>query len=1157
MLVVYTPAARQWLGGTAETENHLDLAFAYLNSALEDSGAVPRFRLVRTEAVSFDAAGSVHGALDALEDLGDGRMDGVEVLRNRYAADLVHLLVGQVDRVCGVAYLGGELSVTGASCPTYVVAHELGHNLGLRHDRYQYSRETSLRPLPGRYGHNFGYVNQRAFAAGAPLSSRWHTIMSYPTQCLNQGDFFCQPLRRFSNPDLTYGGDPTGVSIDTPSFNRDGPADARRYLNAHWQRAVSRRSTSCTDISVSPGTRTIGPGGGLTGLTVKAAANCVWQAQSHADFISVTTVSHQAGRGFVELSVSPSDGTERAGIVTVAGQTVTVRQLSTEPGGVCGRTAQVADAITRAVGFDDPKDCVSVTAEQLPAIVNLFLNADNLSALREGDFSGLTSLIHLFLRSNQLSELPEGVFADLASLASLDLESNQLSELSEGVFNGLTSLTNLFLWGNPGAPFQLTLELEPRGQSAFAVRVVEGAPFAMTTSVTVSGGTAAGSVTVPAGAVLSDEIAVTPTEGETVTVSLGAAPTVPLDFLGIEAAVGGPLVLDLAGPVLTSATVGGNRLVLTYDEALDETSTPAPDDFSVTVADSARGITGVSLDGSKVTLTLASAIAEGQAVSLSYTVPDTGAIRDVLGNTAAGLEAQEVTADATVPAFAEAAVDGARLVLTYDEALDETSTPVPGAFSVAVAESPNSPRGVSDVSVTGMAVTLTLGSAVSAGQTLTLSYTVPDAGPIRDLASNPAAALVDVSVANGTPGEPGICGRTAAVEAAILRSVSGVDDCADVTESHLAAIAYLDLSNQDIETLGVGDFAGLSSLIELYLHGNQLSELPTGLFTDLASLTGLYLYRNQLAELPEGLFADLSSLTELALNSNQLSDLPAALFTDLSSLTELILYGNRLTELPTGVFAGLSSLTVLNLSINRLSELPAGLFNGLTSLTELKLNSNLGAPFKLTLEAEPSGLSAFAVGVAEGAPFEMTTTVTVSGGTATDTVTVAAGALVSDEIAVAPTAGETVTVTLGAPPTVPEDFVGIEVAVGGPLVLADPVAPALASAEAVGERVVLTYDEALDEQSTPASNDFSVTVADAPRGISGVSVVGSTVTLTLASAVAEGQAVVLSYAVPDTGAIHDLAGNAAPALAGIAVTNVSGNICSRSAPVQTAILAML
>ena len=92
VLVVYTPAARQWLGGTAETENHIDLAFAYLNSALEDSGAVPRFRLVRTEAVSFDAAGSVHGALDALEDLGDGRMDGVEVLRNRYAADLVHLL---------------------------------------------------------------------------------------------------------------------------------------------------------------------------------------------------------------------------------------------------------------------------------------------------------------------------------------------------------------------------------------------------------------------------------------------------------------------------------------------------------------------------------------------------------------------------------------------------------------------------------------------------------------------------------------------------------------------------------------------------------------------------------------------------------------------------------------------------------------------------------------------------------------------------------------------------------------------------------------------------------------------------------------------------------------------------------------------------------
>ena len=110
-----------------------------------------------------------------------------------------------------------------------------------------------------------------------------------------------------------------------------------------------------------------------------------------------------------------------------------------------------------------------------------------MSALKAGDFAGLTALTRLSLRGNQLSALPEGVF------------------------EGLASLTWLNLNDNPGAPFPLTLEpKQSGGRSAFVVKVAEGAPFEMTTTVSVSDGTAAGGVTVPAGAVVSDEIAVTP-----------------------------------------------------------------------------------------------------------------------------------------------------------------------------------------------------------------------------------------------------------------------------------------------------------------------------------------------------------------------------------------------------------------------------------------------------------------------------------------------------------------------------------------------------------------------------------------------------------------------------------------------------------------------
>ena len=95
--------------------------------------------------------------------------------------------------------------------------------------------------------------------------------------------------------------------------------------------------------------------------------------------------------------------------------------------------------------------------------------------------------------------------------------------------------------------------------------------------------------------------------------------------------------------------------------------------------------------------------------------------------------------------------------------------------------------------------------------------------------------------------------------------------------------------------------------------------------------------------------------------------------------------------------------------------------------------------------------------------------------------------------------------------------------------------------------MTLTYDEALDENSVPASETFSVTAEDAATTVDNVSVSGSSVTLTLSSAVTTDVAVTVSYAVPagQTAAlIKDLAGNAVPALSSLAVVNVteeSGN----------------
>ena len=90
--------------------------------------------------------------------------------------------------------------------------------------------------------------------------------------------------------------------------------------------------------------------------------------------------------------------------------------------------------------------------------------------------------------------------------------------------------------------------------------------------------------------------------------------------------------------------------------------------------------------------------------------------------------------------------------------------------------------------------------------------------------------------------------------------------------------------------------------------------------------------------------------------------------------------------------------------------------------------------------------------------------------------------------------------------------------------------PELATATVDGTTLTLTYDEALDENSEPSSDAFSVTVGGTGRAVDGVSVSGSSVILTLGSAVAPGATVTVSYAAPTDAAaprIQDEAGNPA------------------------------
>ena len=109
-------------------------------------------------------------------------------------------------------------------------------------------------------------------------------------------------------------------------------------------------------------------------------------------------------------------------------------------------------------------------------------------------------------------------------------------------------------------------------------------------------------------------------------------------------------------PELSSASLNGTTLTLTYSEPLDGDSTPDADAYSVTVNGDARPLDSVDILGSTVALTLASAATAADTVVLSYTKPtddSASAVRDLAGNTAESFSEEPVANHTPAPEPAE------------------------------------------------------------------------------------------------------------------------------------------------------------------------------------------------------------------------------------------------------------------------------------------------------------------------------------------------------------------------------------------------------------------------------------------------------------------------------------------------------------------------
>jgi hypothetical protein len=334
LMVVYTPAARQWADRDATSITHvINQAIAKGQLVLDNSEVGISLNLVHTAEIDYTESGNTS------EDLRYITRDSTEVrsLRDAHGADLVGLFA-RVEDAGGWAWIlnsesgkpdyGFHVVRVQQAHTGYSHIHEIGHNMGAHHHKDQ-----TEQPGPGLYSYSAGwrwtdgdgqrycsvmtYENSRYFSDG-----RTHTRVPY-----------------FANPNVSYNGFKAGHAADGDN--------ARTLVNT---KEIISAYRGC-----SASTTPIGAGGSLTGtlttndcqstvrtggyyydtFTFEATAGTAYTiVSSSSDFEPYLYLLNGAGRVLARDGDGGEGSSGRMVYTPTVSETLNIHVTSSEPGAI-------------------------------------------------------------------------------------------------------------------------------------------------------------------------------------------------------------------------------------------------------------------------------------------------------------------------------------------------------------------------------------------------------------------------------------------------------------------------------------------------------------------------------------------------------------------------------------------------------------------------------------------------------------------------------------------------------------------------------------------------------------------------------------------------------------------------------------------------------